>query len=155
MKRSGVAIAASVIAAWWWMHPRAQVDVARSERVLVDLAGYGGTLRWRTIEDGGGGAHGIGFQTLQAAPATIELARGRATIETATWRVEIDLARVHEVVCERRFVHYPPPGTVLLDLSFRAGREDDNLFTVAFDEAGEDDFRALCERHGLRRVGDW
>jgi hypothetical protein len=167
MRRAVIVMVVMSVVAWWWLRSRhagppssgAAADVAQTERVLADLAADRGGIRWDVLHPRSGGSYGLWFQAFQSAPATVTVARDMATIETSAWRVTIDLAHVTEVVCERRFIHHPPPGTVLLDVSFRKGPDDedgfaDDLFTVAFDESRDADFRALCARHGLPTVGD-
>jgi hypothetical protein len=163
MRRIVVVIVALSIGAWWWSHSRraqpAVPDVAKTGRVLADLAADGGGLQWETTN-----GHvpvqgdGVEFRTTQDAPASIRVASDAAMIETQTWRIIVNLDLVTEVVCERRFIHEPPPPLILLYVSFRKGPDDDvgfpdTLFTVRFDQAREADFIALCERHGLRQDG--
>jgi hypothetical protein len=164
MTRMLLVIGALSIGAWWRFHPRhersALADRAQSERVLADLAAYRDGLDWTTtngphdVETD----HGVEFRTTQKGTATIEVASGRATIATGTWRIIVNIGLVTEIVCERRFIHHPPPGFVMLDMSFRKGPDvdgfADELFSVSFDEARDADFRSLCERHALRKVGD-
>jgi len=160
MNRILIAIVALAVCAWWFRPRRASTtspDVAQSERVLADLAAYGGGIRW--FNDRQLAEQGVAFWTTQQAPATIKVSRNQATIETAAWGLHVNLNLVTEIVCERNFIHHPEP-YVLLWVSFRKGPDiddvfPDELFTVMFDEAREADFRALCERHGLRKGRGW
>jgi hypothetical protein len=161
MKRIIVMFVALALGAWWWSHARrvqpAAPDVAKTERVLADLAAYGGGLHWETTN----GRHrvqspGVEFRTTEDAPASIDVALDMARIETRAWRVLVNLNLVTEVVCERHYIHVPQPPRILLYVSFRKGPDNDAgfpdvLFTVRFDQTREADFIALCERHGLRK----
>jgi len=162
MKRIVVMTVALAIGAWWWSHARGAQptvpDMAKTERVLADLAAYGGDLQWETTNGHVPGQHGVEFRTTQDTPASIRVAFDSARIDTQTWRVIVNLRLVTEVVCERHFIHEPQPPLILLYVSFRKGSDDDagfpdTLFTVRFDQAREADFIALCERHGLRKDG--
>jgi hypothetical protein len=165
MKRAGIVMLVMSVGAWWWLRarhapaPAPPSGVEARERVVADLAAERGGLRWDVVRDRRETSSGLQLQAIQAAPAKVEIAHHQATVETSAWRVTIDLAHVTEIVCERRFIHHPPPGAVLLDMSFRKGPDDedgfaDELLTVSFDEAREPEFRALCARHGLRTIGD-
>jgi hypothetical protein len=163
MRRIVVVAVALLIGAWWSQSRRARPavpDVAKTEHVLDDLAAYGSGLQWETTNgrvplQG----DGVEFRTTQDTPASISVAVHAASIETQTWRIIVNLDLVTEVVCERHFIHVPEPALILLYVSFRKGPDHDGvpdtLFTVRFDQAREDDFIALCERHGLRKDALW
>jgi len=153
MKRVLV-IVALVLGVLWWRHePREPVDVANTERVLSDLAAHRGIV-WETTRNQGS----LEVRTYQHEPAHIEVAYGKARIATGDWRMIVELDKVTEIVCVRQFHHYPEPW-VWLELSFRKGPDDEDgypdvLFSVVFDESDEAGMRSICDRRGLRKVGD-
>lgn len=150
--------------AWWVSRERHAPQVAGAgagltERVLGDLASYAGSLTWEaSSEHGDLGGAAIQVWNVQDGPAAFDASHGKAVIESSAWRVVVNLGLVSEIVCERRFIHVPSP-FVWLDVSFRKGPDKngypDKLFTVRFPDEREDDFRRLCDRHRLRKVGDF
>jgi hypothetical protein len=161
MRRAVIVMGIMSVVGWWWLRSRhaPAPGAAETGHVLADLAADRGPIRWNASADRRGASDGIELTAIQTAPATVTVTSGTATVETGAWRIVVALSHVTEIVCERRFIHHPPPGTVLLDMSFRKGPDDedgfpDELLTVSFPEAREADFRTLCARHGLRTVGD-
>jgi hypothetical protein len=145
-------IAVLVAGAWWYFQDEPPPTVA-TEQVLDDLANERG-LRWAIYRDG------VEVVLDQHEPATIIVEKGEATIATGDWRASVTLANVREIVCERRFHHWPEPGWVELFVSVREGPDDedgfaDEMFVVRFPEEREASMRSICDRHGLRRDGDW
>jgi hypothetical protein len=152
------------IAAWWLL--RAGDSATHDDRealataVMSDIVATDGDgIQWLT--DGGlGASSGVGTRGLQDSSVKFRVSSGMATVETATWRVNVYLYRITEIVCERRYIHHPEPPLVLLYVSFRKGEDDedgypDELFSVRFDESREPAIDELCRKHGLRREGDW
>jgi len=158
-------VVAGSLAAWWLMRPHAVrhgTDPAVTERVLRELAAYDGGELWWDIRNGQGSLFGDGVwvRSKQTGPASVEVKHGWVEIEVPAWRVIVELSKVTEVVCDRQFIHQPPPGFLILELSFRKGPDDedgygDELFSIMFPQEQEADFIALCDRHGLRKIGDF
>jgi hypothetical protein len=152
---------------WWGLHHRHRTHAPRTDseivsRVMFDLASWRGRLDWEVDRDGLDGVpdFGVRSRNVQQGHASYELAYGKASIETPSWRVSLRLDGVDEVVCERRFIHHPPPGFVMLSIEFRdgSGEDDldaDSLMRVWVETDREDELRALCTRYGLRMIGDF
>ena len=164
MKRIVFASVALLVCAWWWFHPRNtrpnHADVTRSARVLADIARLrGGGIRWSPTED----LETVACWNYQHEPAAVEGSSYQvATIRTATWDLVVNLARIEDIVCDRQFHHVPEPGYVELKMSFRGEPEEEQdewapreLFGVRFDQERQAEFIALCDRHKLRKDGDW
>lgn len=95
---------------------------------------------------------------VQHAALDVETTARTVEIIAPSWRIAIPLASIHEVVCTRRFIHHPEP-FVLLFVEFRTEPEDeggfaDSFVAVQFGDDREPAFTDLCDRHGLRKVGD-
>lgn len=162
MKRAIVASIGLLLCAWWWLHPRhvlpTSADVSQKARVLADVAAYRADVRWYSVEH----HDDVSWRTVQRGPVRFELwTTHRAKLETDTWSIVVNLDRVKEIVCERRHYHVPAPPHVALKLSFRDDTPEDDvgyaneLFGATFDQTREAEYTALCERHGLRKDGDW
>jgi len=156
-------VVATALAAWWILRPHATPvagNEALTERVLRDLAAYHHGELWWDIRNGQGSLFGDGVwvRSTQTRPASIEVEHGWVQLQTPTWRVIVELDKVHEIVCRRDFIHEPPPGFLMLFVEFRKGPDDedgypDELFEVMFPQEQEAYFIALCKRYGLRRIG--
>jgi hypothetical protein len=162
MKHAVVASIGVLLCVWWWCHRRdarpSSDDVSRKAAVLVDLANDRRGLRWYSVEH----HDDVSWRTVQQGPATVEVWKThRAKLETRTWSIVVNLDRIKDIVCERRHYHAPEPPHVALKLSFRADPPENEhgyaneLFGVLFDQARQADYVALCQRHGLRKEGDW
>ncbi len=158
MSRRVLVVAALACAVWGVIKLRGgspqHVDTIVTERVLHDLARDNARILYHTDRDG------LSTRFDQQDLATFDVGHGTATIATKEWTVSVELDRVTEVVCERRHIHWPEPGHVLLDVAFRNGPEDEDghapeLLRVQFEQGHEVYFQALCDRHKLRKIGDF
>lgn len=164
-RRTAALVAGTLaIAGWWLWHDRGKPPAAPREddrakaHVLLDLAAYGGGLQWDTPHIPWTG-DGVQFCAIQPALASFEIFGSGVEIRTSTWSVYVALEQVTEIVCERHYHHHPEP-FVWLYVAFRKGPEDedghaDELFQVRFREDREPDFLQFCDRHRLRKIGDF
>ncbi|MGE0868375.1 MAG: hypothetical protein AB7P03_07430 [Kofleriaceae bacterium] len=130
--------------------PQAGKRPGRVEDVLRDLAVYRDTIYWNISSTRSIEGTPVEFRTVQGKPAKVEVDPPFATIETTAWRVTVRPTMVDEAVCTRQFVE---PDIVFLLVELRAA--GNTLFHVEFPQAQEPAFRKLCERHGLRKIGDF
>ena len=102
--------------------------------------------------------HAVDVYNVQTASADVLNTGGGAWVSTPTWTIALDLTRVTEIVCVLRFIHQPPPGTVMRSISFRKGADEDGfpdeMIDVYFDEQHEQDFERVCDKNDLRRDDD-
>ena len=99
-------------------------------RVVNDIATVRGGIRWHAsaMLNQTGTQHAVDVYNDQSRTADVQAIGGGAWVRTPTWTIGLDLTRVIEVVCVRRFIHEPAPGTVLRSISFRKGADDEDGF---------------------------
>jgi len=153
-----IAVALGLGAGWLLLRQhRAHTDhVESATAVLRDVASLSlvGELGWHS---GGGGASSVGYQTERM---TVELHHTTAHVAAERWRLELELAGLTEIVCDRRLIHSPEPGFFKDELQFRTGTSEDGLFPetllmISFPDAHDAEFRRVCATHHLREEGDW
>lgn len=159
-------VAAAISAVVWWRSrsgarpgaEREPIELAR--RVVSDIATTDGGIRWHVsaMRNSTGTQDAVSVHNVQDAAAEVQNFGHLMAVDTPTWGIRLDLARITEIVCVREFIHQPPPGFIRLYFSFRKGPDDeygypDELFTVGFSDRPAE-FDRLCEKHGLRRDDD-